>query len=119
MDNNWNINIKNGSKPRYNLDRRGFLEIKNVTEADQGSEYRCTLKTDHGRESTHIILAVVSEEGNFSFFYKKAISQLILPISLMLLTFSKQLWESIFFLFSEQRNSCFATKRHHSWTVDR
>ena len=61
MDNNWNIKINNGSK--YDLDRSGLLQIRDMTESDNGTEYRCTLKTDHGEESIHITFTFVSEEG--------------------------------------------------------
>ena len=63
MDNKWNIKIKNSSK--YNLDTNGLLQITDVTEADNGTEYRCTLQTDLGQESIHIMLILMAEEGIF------------------------------------------------------
>ena len=64
MDNNWNIQIYNGSQ--YNLDRRGLLQIRNVTEDDNGTEYRCTLKKKDGEESIRIILTFLYEEGKIN-----------------------------------------------------
>lgn len=55
MDNKWNIHIKNGSK--YNLDSRGLLKI-NVSQDDNGTEYRCNVIARY-RESSHIILLVL------------------------------------------------------------
>lgn len=58
MDNKLNIQIKNGSK--YNLDNRGLLKI-NVTEDDNGTEYRCNVIARY-RKSSHIILLVLEPE---------------------------------------------------------
>ena len=62
MDNEWKTQKINGSK--YELDTRGLLQITNVTDTDNNTEYRCTLQTDHGQESFHIILILMPEEGN-------------------------------------------------------
>ena len=64
MDNKWNIQINNGSQ--YNLDRRGLLQIRNVTEEDNGTEYRCTLKKKDGEESVRIILTFLYDEGKIN-----------------------------------------------------
>ena len=65
MDDQWNVELNNGSD-NYNLVQRGLglLEIAEVTEADNGTEYRCTV-VSKDRESVHIVLLVQPDEGKF------------------------------------------------------
>lgn len=63
INSTWNVKTANNSK--FQLDQRGILTIRDVTEDDNGTTYRCTVLPCSGcdPESVFIILLYYPEKG--------------------------------------------------------
>ena len=57
------IRYYNGTDAFYTLYKNGTLEIQNVTVADNYTEYRCDLRTEHDRDGGYIMLLYYENEG--------------------------------------------------------
>lgn len=69
IDSTWNVQTANDSK--YHLDQKGLLQIRDMTETDNGTTYRCTVQPCPGcdPESVFIILLFEPEEGKIENIY--------------------------------------------------
>ena len=72
MNNKGVIRYYNGTDALYTLFNNGILEIKNVTVADNDTEYRSEVASTRNLDPEHILLLYYENEGkkvlNSSFF---------------------------------------------------
>ena len=57
------IHYDNGTDELYTLYKNGILEIRHVTYADNYTEYRCDVRTEHNRDGDHVMLLYYENEG--------------------------------------------------------